>query len=224
MNAMSIKVLIVDDHQILLDGYKSLLEAQGFNVLGCAENVDDGFLLYKRLKPDISIVDISMPGKSGLSCIENIIAYDSMANIIVCTMYDEVQLVIRAMQMGAKGFITKTSSLSVITDAIKTVHSGGRYLSEKHAHDIALLDLKDKKKKDQEHSHFKLDELSEKELHIFKMVAQGLNTKEIAEKISLSSKTVANYRSKILSKIGAKNSRELTVIAMKNGMIKSSIQ
>lgn len=220
---MPIKVLIVDDHQILLDGYKSLLEAEGFNVSGCAENVDEGFLLYKKLKPDISIVDISMPGKSGLSCIESIIAYDNMAKIIVCTMYDEVQLVIKAMHMGAKGFITKTSSLSVIADAIKTVYSGGCYLSEKHAHDIALLDIKDKKEKVKEHSHFKLDELSEKELHIFKMVAHGLNTKEIAEKISLSSKTVANYRSKILSKIGAKNSRELTVIAMKNGLIKSDI-
>lgn len=220
MGETKIKLLIIDDHRIVLDGYRNLLEAEGFIVLGCADNANDGLESYKELKPDVTLMDISMPGNSGLTCIQNIIDYDNAARIIVCTMYDETQMVVKVMQLGAKGFITKANSLSIMTKAIKKVNSNGFYLAEKYAQTIAMLDLEENKKLSEE-TFFQLDKLTEKELSIFKMVAEGHSSKKIAKQFSLSENTIANYRSRILKKVGVKNTHELMLCAIKNGIISS---
>ncbi len=222
METEKINLLIIDDHEIVSDGYKNLLEAEGFTVLGCACNANDGYQLYKQLKPDVTLIDISMPGKSGFSCIETIIKYDSEARLIVCTMFDETQIAAQAIRCGAKGFITKANSLSIMVDAIKKVYVGGHYLAEKYAQNIALMEVSNKAKHVSE-SFTQLDRLTAKEFSIFKMVSEGKKTIEIAEEMCLSVKTVANYRSRILRKTRAKNTYELMLIAIKQGVIQTVV-
>ena len=223
MSNKNINLLLIDDHQIVLDGYQILLEAEGFNVVGTSNNADDGVLAFKEHKPDVTLLDISMSGKSGLNCIQMLLDIDVDAKVIFSTMYDDVQLVVQAMKLGAKGFVTKAYPVETLCTAIQAVNDGGFYLSPKHAQAIAMLN-------DQclnpggefESEHFQLlDQLNDKELSILKLVAIGLESKKIADEVKLSINTVANYRSRIMSKLKLKNSRELTVFAIQNGLIES---
>lgn len=224
MSKESIKLLIIDDHKMVTDGYKTLLEVNGFNVVGCANNANYGYNLYKELKPDVALIDVSMPGKSGLSCIESIVTYDPQAKLIVCTMYDDFEIAARAIKSGAKGFITKANSLSIMLEAINQVYAGEHYLSKTYAQAIALVDVSEHDELGQTGSFTQLDMLSAKEFSIFKMVAEGCKTIEIAEEMCLSAKTVANYRSKILRKIRAKNTHELMLIAIRHGVINATLE
>ncbi len=221
MDNGKINLLIIDDHEIVSDGYKNLLEAEGFNVLGCANNANDGYMLYKKLRPDVCLVDISMPGKSGFSCIETIIKFDPMARIIVCTMFDETQIAAQVIRCGAKGFITKANSLSIMVEAINKVYSGNYYLGEKYAQRIALMGIDNKDDWESPEPFTQLDTLTAKEFSIFKLVSEGRKTTEIADEMCLSPKTIANYRSRILRKLRVKNTRELMLIAIKKGVVKA---
>ncbi len=218
----TISILLIDDHQIVLEGYRNLFEAEGFNVVATCENAMDGFEAYKQFNPDVTLLDISMPGKSGLNCIEMILGFNNKAKVIFSTMYDDIELVVQAMKLGAKGFVTKVNPIETLTSAIKKVYEGGFYLSPKHAHSIAILNDEISKSNNNGQDTFKvLDSLTEKEITIVKLVASGMETKEIAKEIGLSSNTIANYRSKIMSKLKVKNSRELTVFAIQNGLSES---
>lgn len=221
MDNEKVNLLIIDDHEIVSDGYKTLLETEGFNVLATANNANEGYMLYKKFRPDVSLVDISMPGKSGFSCIEAIINYEPSANIIVCTMHDEAQIAAQAICCGAKGFITKANSLSIMVEAINIVNNGEIYLGQKYAQGIALMEGTKKTDQDKTEPFSQLDSLTAKEFSIFKMVSEGRKTTDIANEMCLSPKTVANYRSRILRKIRAKNTRELMLIAIKKGVIQT---
>ncbi|MCG8378643.1 MAG: response regulator transcription factor, partial [Proteobacteria bacterium] len=181
MNEKPVRLLIVDDHKIVSDGYKNLLESEGFEVVGCAYNSDQGFEMYKSLKPDVTLLDISMPGKSGLNCIETIIRHDPLAKVIVCTMHDETQIAAKALRCGAKGFITKANSSSIMVNAINQVYKGEYYLGDKYAMTIALMNSQGQDSSEEASSHTltQLDELSDKEFSIFKMVSEGRKTSEI---------------------------------------------
>lgn len=215
----TVDILIVDDHRIVLDAFTSLLESANFNIVAVAESSQSALDMYKEHKPDITIMDISMPGQSGLVAIDNIINFDSKAKIIICTMYNEIQIIANAFRGGALGFVNKSDPLIKLIEAINKVHRGQYYLDDKYCQAIALMDDINISKYGKNSSAMALKELSSKEFEIFRMVAKGMNTREVADCMALSSKTVANYRSRILSKLGLNSSQDLTILAMNLGII-----
>lgn len=206
-------VLLVDDHAILRDGYQQLLTAAGFRVVAQASNSEEGYRHYLNLNPDVCIIDISMPGAGGLECIRRICSRDSKARILVCSMHDDSTLAMRAMDMGARGYITKSCPSAVLIEAVKTIATRGHYLSTEIARGIAMDKLVNGDKK--------VSALSHQEFAVFRMVAEGKSINEMAESLALAPKTVSNYKTNMMRKLGTNNLAEIIFMAQKTGLIQS---
>lgn len=206
-------LLLIDDHTILREGYQKLLDSAGFQVIAQASNAEEGYRQYLNLTPDVCIIDISMPGAGGLECIRRICARNPKAKILVCTMHDDSTLAMRAMDMGARGYITKSCSSSVLIEAVKTIANNGHYLSTEIARAIAMAKLV--------HADHKLDALSHQEFAVFKMVAEGKSINEMADSLALAPKTVSNYKTNMMRKLGTNNLAEIIFLAQKTGVLQS---
>jgi two-component system invasion response regulator UvrY len=206
-------VLLIDDHAILRDGYQQLLNSAGFRVVAQASNSEEGYRQYLNLTPDVCIVDISMPGAGGLECIRRICSRDSKARILVCTMHDDSTLAMRAMDMGARGYITKSCPSSVLIEAVRTIANKGHYLSTEIARAIAMDKLVN--------GDQKVSALSHQEFAVFRMVAEGKSINEMAESLALAPKTVSNYKTNMMRKLGTSNLAEIIYMAQKSGLIQS---
>lgn len=204
-------VLLIDDHAILRDGYQQLLNSAGFRVVAQASNSEEGYRQYLNLTPDVCIVDISMPGAGGLECIRRICSRDSKARILVCTMHDDSTLAMRAMDMGARGYITKSCPSSVLIEAVRTIANKGHYLSTEIARAIAMDKLVN--------GDQKVSALSHQEFAVFRMVAEGKSINEMAESLALAPKTVSNYKTNMMRKLGTSNLAEIIYMAQKSGLI-----
>ena len=204
-------VLLIDDHAILRDGYQHLLNAAGFEVIAQASNTEEGYRLYLTHTPDICIVDISMPGAGGLECIRRICNRDSQALVLVCTMHEDSTLALRALDMGARGYITKSCPASILIEAAKTIAAKGHYLSAEIAHAIAMEKLV--------YTDKKVDSLSHQEFAVFRMVAEGKSIAEIAKNLALAPKTVSNYKTNMMRKLGTNNLAEIILLAQKTGIV-----
>jgi two-component system invasion response regulator UvrY len=204
-------VLLIDDHAVLRDGYQQLLNTAGFHVVGQASNSDDGYRQYLTLEPDICIIDISMPGAGGLECIRRIHSRNPRARILVCTMHDDSTLASRAMELGARGYITKSCPSSVLIEAVKTIANKGNYLSPEIAHAIAM----DKLTK----ADHRVNSLSHQEFAVFRMVAEGKSINEMADSLALAPKTVSNYKTNMMRKLGTSNLAEIILLAQKSGLV-----
>jgi two-component system invasion response regulator UvrY len=206
-------VLLIDDHAILRDGYQQLLNSAGFRVVAQASNSEEGYRQYLNLSPDVCIIDISMPGAGGLECIRRICSRDSKARILVCTMHDDSTLAMRAMDMGARGYITKSCPSSVLIEAVRTIANKGHYLSTEIARAIAMDKLVN--------GDQKVSALSHQEFAVFRMVAEGKSINEMAESLALAPKTVSNYKTNMMRKLGTSNLAEIIYMAQKSGLIQS---
>jgi two-component system invasion response regulator UvrY len=206
-------VLLIDDHAILRDGYQQLLNSAGFRVVAQASNSEEGYRQYLNLSPDVCIIDISMPGAGGLECIRRICSRDSKARILVCTMHDDSTLAMRAMDMGARGYITKSCPSSVLIEAVKTIANKGHYLSTEIARAIAMDKLVN--------GDQKVSALSHQEFAVFRMVAEGKSINEMADSLALAPKTVSNYKTNMMRKLGTSNLAEIIYMAQKSGLIQS---
>lgn len=206
-----ISILIVDDHAILRDGYQQLLNSAGFEVVGLAGNAEEGYRQYLGSKPDVCIIDINMPGAGGLECIRRICARDPKARVLVCSMHDDSTLAMRAMETGAKGYITKSCCASELIDAVRAIVHKGHYLSAEIARAIAMEKLM--------RGEQKLGALSHQEFAVFRMVAEGRNINEMAEDLALAPKTVSNYKTNMMKKLGTSNLAEIIFLAQKSGII-----
>lgn len=204
-------VLLIDDHAVLRDGYQQLLDAAGFHVVGQASNSDEGYRQYLSLEPEICIIDISMPGAGGLECIRRIYSRNPRARILVCTMHDDSTLAMRAMELGARGYITKSCPSSVLIEAVKTIANKGHYLSPEIAHAIAM----DKLTK----ADHRVSSLSHQEFAVFRMVAEGKSINQMADSLALAPKTVSNYKTNMMRKLGTSNLAEIILLAQKSGLV-----
>lgn len=211
MNTQPTSVLLIDDHTILREGYQRLLESAGFEVIGQSGNADDGYQAFITLQPTVCIIDLTMPGTSGLECIRRIYHRDKNARILVCSMHDETTLAMRAIELGALGYITKSCSSDVLIEAVKTVAEKGHYLATDIAHSIAM------------EKHLKTDQkissLSHQEFAIFTMVAKGMSVDEMSKGLSLSPKTVSNYKTNMMRKLGTIKLVDIIFLAQKIGLI-----
>jgi len=204
-----ISILLVDDHPVVRQGYRRVLDHQGdFCVIAEADNAMDAYSAFKAHGPDVVVMDISMPGASGLEAIRNIHARDAAARILVFSMHGEAVQVKAAFNAGASGYVTKSSEPAVLVRAIRAVARGERALSDDVAQALAAESLDPQRSK--------LDQLGERE--ILRQLATGATTEEIAANLNLSTKTVQNYHYLIRSKTGLKTDALLVRLAVEAGL------
>lgn len=211
-----IKVLLVDDHELVRMGIKRLLQdVQGLKVVGEASSGEEAVLLAKELVPDVVIMDVHMPGIGGLEATRKMIRHNPDIKILALTIYEDEPYPSRLLQAGASGYITKGSDPDEMIRAVRTIHSGQRYISPNIAQQIAINRFT---KGDQS----PLDLLSERELQIMLMITQGQKVQDISKKLCLSPKTVNSYRYRIFDKLNIHSDVELTLLAMRLGMIEGA--
>jgi len=211
---MMIKVLLADDHKIVREGLRRIIEESG-EMEVVAEAADGNEAISKTLdtRPDVAVVDISMPGMDGLEVVSQLKALAPSMPVLILTMHDEEQYVVRAVESGAMGYVTKQAAPEQLVDAVKKLYAGGLYLTEKASEALALRVIKgDKFKSDAE-------SLSMRELQVLRKLALGQTNHEIADSYHLSVKTVDTYRSRILKKLNLRNNAELSRFAMQNKII-----
>ncbi len=212
-----IKILLADNHVVVREGLRRLLDAESdFNVVGEADDGVETLDRVKSLKPDIVIMDISMPRLSGIDAIRLIKEASKSAEIIILTMYQKRSYIREALHVGALGYMLKTSSFAEVTAAIRTVHRKKYFLSSEINADIIDNYLK---KETVEPFLSKYDLLTRREQQVFRMMAEGNTTIEIAELLCISPKTVAKHRTNLMEKLQLKNTAALVRYAMKIGII-----
>ncbi|MCI0400683.1 MAG: response regulator transcription factor [Gammaproteobacteria bacterium] len=209
-----IKVLLVDDHAVVRAGYRMLLENSAD--IEIVAEADSGEFAYKRfveVHPDVVIMDLSLPGIGGIEAIRRIIARDPNARILVFSMHEDTVFVEQALQAGARGYITKSSAPEVLVEAVNQIASGNIHLDAGIAQRIAFQRVRGK--------GTPFTELSTREFEIACLLAEGLTTSEIADRLSLSYKTVANYGTQIKSKLGVSSAAELARLAIRYGVVRA---
>lgn len=208
-----IKVLLVDDHELVRIGIKRLLQdVTGIKVVGEAGTGEDAIRLVKDLNPDVILMDVQMPGIGGLEATRKMIRHNPDAKILALTVCDDEPYPSRLLQAGAAGYITKGCDPEEMIRAIRAVNSGQRYISSEIAQQLALKRFT----KDEESP---VDILSERELQIMLMITKGQKVQEISDALCLSPKTVNSYRYRIFEKLGIDSDVELTLLAIRLGLV-----
>lgn len=210
MNAVTI--LLVDDHPVVREGYRRLLERQPeFRVCAEAEDAASAYQAYRAHQPDVVVMDLSLPGAGGLEAVRHIRQWDRNARILIFTMHLGAAFALKAFEAGASGYVTKSSPPVELVRAVAAVAKGIRALSEDTAQAIANDRLAG--------PHTLLDDLGPRETEILRLVASGLTSEAIADILKLSAKTVRNYHYAIKSKIGARTDAHLVWLALSAGVV-----
>lgn len=209
-----INVIIGDDHPIVRRGLKEILtEEPDMKVLGEGQTAQNVLELVQRLHCDIVIMDITMPGRSGLEVLRELKQEQPRLPVLILSMHPEEQYGVRALKAGAAGYLTKESAPEKLIGAIRKIVSGGKYVSPVLAEKLAFDVEKD--------AHQPAHEcLSDREYQVMTMIASGKTVGEIAAELNLSVKTISTYRMRILEKMSIKSNAELTYYAIKNDLVK----
>ena len=205
-----IRILLVDDHAVVRSGYHRFLERHAdLRIVAEAASADEGYAQFCLHQPDVSVVDISMAGVGGIELIRRMLAREPAARALAFSMHDDAQFVTRALQVGARGYVTKTSQPETLVEAVRSVQAGGLFLSPDVARHQRAAQADDP-----------LAHLSAKEFEIFRWFAEGHSSQDIATALNLSRKTVANYQTQIKDKLGVSTSAALVHIALRHGVVK----
>ncbi|MFQ5660703.1 MAG: response regulator [Gammaproteobacteria bacterium] len=211
---MKIGILLVDDHAVVRAGYRMLLQStDNIDILAEAESGEEACRYYAELNPDVVVMDLSLPGMGGLEAIRRIVARDAKAKILVFSMHEEPVFADQALNAGAKGYITKSGAPEILVEAINTLAGGKLYLDKEIAQRLAFQKIRDK--------DAPFSNLSTREFEIFCLLAEGLNTSEIAKRLSLSYKTVANYSTQIKGKLDVNTVAEITRLAIRHKIVEA---
>ena len=207
-------IILVDDHAVVRAGVRRLLEQQPlFEVIGEAESGEKAYQLFGELKPDVMVMDLSMPGMGGLEAIRRILMRYEKAKILVLSMHEDLSFANQALKLGAKGYLTKNTLADDLVKSIETVTQGDVFLSDEIAKKMAMQSISG----NQDPVH----ELSAREFEIFRLLAEGLDIDAIASTLNISSKTVSNYQTMIKQKLDINTPIELIRYAIKVGVIKN---
>lgn len=210
-----IRVLLADDHPVVRSGYLRLLDQAGdIRVVEEAGDADAAYAAFASERPDVLVTDLSMPRGGGLDLIRRVTAREPQARILVFTMHDGPQLVRRAFEAGARGYLTKASPPERLVDAVRALHADLRYLDPELPSTLLQRDPLDEAAR--------LAELSGREFEIFRLLAQGHSPRECAEALKLSAKTVSNHQTVIKDKLGITTSAALVHLAMRHGVISTA--
>lgn len=210
-NTEKMKLLLVDDHAIVRAGFKYLLKSDADYDIMEVDTAEEACKVYGEYQPDAVIMDLMMPGMGGLEGVRHLHAKDKKAKILVLSMRDDLAYVTRATLAGAIGYLTKKSAPEELAKAVKVVFKGQKYLSA----DVNDFSAKKSWLSDEE----KIKSLSKREFEVFCLLAEGNTVVQISSDLHLSPKTVSNHRTRILNKLKALNSVEITRLAIRNGLI-----
>ena len=207
-------IVLVDDHAVVRAGVKRLLEQEPlFEVIGEAESGEKAYQILAELKPDVMVMDLSMPGMGGLEAIRRILMRYEKAKILVLSMHEDLSFANQALKLGAKGYLTKNTLADDLVKSIETVTQGDVFLSDEIAKKMAMQSISG----NQDPVH----DLSAREFEIFRLLAEGLDIDAIASTLNISSKTVSNYQTMIKQKLDINTPIELIRYAIKVGVIKN---
>jgi DNA-binding NarL/FixJ family response regulator len=213
---MSITVFLADDHAVVRDGLRFLLEAQhDIKVVGDAANGRDAVRQVAQLCPDVVIVDIAMPDLNGIEATQQIRETRPSAQVIILSMHSTTEHVFRALQAGARGYLLKESAGVEVISAVRAVHAGRRYLSEKIS-DQVIDDYV--RQRDAVEAESPLARLSPREREVLQLVVEGKSSAEIADILFLSPNTVETYRSRLMQKLGISDLPGLVKFAIQHGL------
>ena len=210
-----INVILIDDHAVVREGYRRLLERDAcINVLAEGETGDEGYRLICDHLPDVVVMDITLPGMSGIEVTRRVLTRIPDQKILIFSMHEDMVFVNRAFQAGAKGYVTKSAAPEVLIDAVRQVATGKLYLTSEMAQLIATQTIPGEGQD--------INSLSGREFEIFRLLVQGQSLNEISNALHISYKTVANYQSNIRQKLGATTAAQIVRIALDHGVISSA--
>ena len=212
-------VLIVDDHPLFREGLKSLISRNtAFEVVGEAGNGREGLRMSRELKPDLVIVDISLPDISGIDLTRNIRSLLSKTRLMIVSMHSKIDYISEAFRAGATGYVVKESAADRLIQGLKAVSRGEYFLDSSLSHKVVkkLMEFPEKEVKI---TDARYEALTPREQQVMRLLAEGISTKEIAEKLFISPKTVENHRASIMSKLNLHSTMELVRYAVRLGLI-----
>lgn len=211
-----IKILLADDHAILRDGLKIVLQTdKSFKILGEAGDGEEVIELVKKLQPDIVILDINMPKMNGIEAARAIRKFDKKVRILILTMHEQENYIVDAISSGINGYIFKMSDMEEFLFAIKELAAGKDYFSDK----VSKIVFKGMQSKAQKIEDLEKIHITTREKEILKLLAKGHTSQEIAEALYISYFTVGQHRKNILEKLGLKNTAELVFYAVREGLV-----
>ncbi len=210
-----IRVMLVDDHAVVRTGFRLLLQSlPELSVIAEAESGEAACQLYLSLAPDVVVMDLAMPGMGGLEALRRIRARDPQARILTLSAHDDPMHARRALQEGALGFLPKRSAPEALLEAVSAVAAGRRYLDPGIAQKLALAEFDGGAKSP-------IDRLSEREFEVFVRLASGATVQRIAQDLNLSASTIGTHLYNIKQKLQVANQSELTLIAIRHGLIEA---
>ncbi|MEQ8907844.1 MAG: response regulator transcription factor [Vicingaceae bacterium] len=217
---MPSKILVVDDHQLVLDGLSSIVkDLDDFEILAAAHNGKEALDITKALKPDIILMDIDMPVMNGLEAMRRIKEENPKQAVIMLTMHNEASLIKKVMDIGADGYVLKNADRTEFYSALCAVSKGKSYFSSEVTQALLNPEKNGATAFNVSPDTIQLSKLTEREIDVLKLIAEGLSNKEIGEKLYISHRTVDTHRTNLMKKLDAHNIAGLIKFAIKNGMV-----
>ncbi len=218
--ASTVKILLVDDHVLFRSGVRALLNDEiGLEVVGEAGDGEEAIDKARKLKPDVMVMDLSMPDTNGFETLRRLAALGSDVRVLVLTMHGPDEYLLPALDAGAAGFLSKTSADDDLVSAIRMVARGDAYLPSGGAQ-LLLNRFKNGTSEPQSSTEAKLAELSAREEEVLALTAEGFSSSEIGKKLFISPKTVDTYRTRIMKKLDLRHRSELVRFALKSGLLR----
>jgi len=209
---VTVRVLLVDDHAVVREGYRRLLErTRDIEVVAEAAGGEEAYRLFCETTPDVVVMDITLPGVSGVEATRRIVAREPAARVLVFSVHEDIVFASRALQAGARGYITKSTAPELLVEAVRAVAEGRPYLSHDVAQKLATQSLPGQP--------VPFGDLSPREFEVFRLLAEGKSIVDIARILSLSQKTVANYQSLVKRKLETDTSAQMVWIALQHGLV-----
>lgn len=211
----AVTVLLVDDHAVVREGYRRLLErSPGIRVVGEAADAQSAYTAFIEHQPQVTVMDISLPGASGIEALRRIRARDPAARVLMFSMHEDAVFASRAFEAGARGYISKAAAPEALVEAVHAVSRGEPYVTGRVAHELAL------RKSAQEGGAG--SNLSPREFEVLRMLVSGRSLTQIADSLGLTAKTVANHQSNLRQKLGAGSALQLLQAAARLGITPES--
>ena len=209
---MTLRLMLVDDHRMLREGLRRALEAEGFLVVGEANDGQEALRMALEKKPDVILMDVSMPDVDGIEATRSIMQADARQRIVMLTMHMDREVIDRAIRSGAVGYLTKDCSIAEVADAVRMAANGDMALSPK----LAELMLTEARNLDSGDERL----ITRREEEVLQLIADGLSTPEVAAKLYISQKTVKSHLASIYEKLNARDRTQAVLLAVRMGIVK----
>ena len=211
---MAIKIMITDDHSMIREGLKSLLELDGdINVIAEAVDGQDCLTKLETIHPDVLLLDINMPVMNGLEVLKNLKLRNNKVKVLILTVHNEVEYLLKAIEIGVNGYVLKDSKSAVLKKAILSIAKGENFIQPN------LIPALNAKMIEKSEDSLKLHNLTGREIEVLKLLALGMYNKEVAESLEISERTVKNHVSNIFKKLDVTDRTQAAVFAIRNGLV-----